>query len=141
MCIDIGSVSAGIDPIPPVHWQKNRIETVQAERSGFAIDGQALIAQTGWNTVCSQQRCQKMTLRIAIATTDPQDLGGSAGNGLEAVIAAVLDLIADSFGAALSNEHSILSARRQRPSERQHLRMLPIDNVRGTQKMVHMWFL
>ena len=63
--VDVATITARIDPLPPRIRQPHAVQPVEAERCSAAIEAEALVAESCGQAVGAQERGQKVTLRVA----------------------------------------------------------------------------
>ena len=110
---------------PAESGQVDRVEAVQAERRPGAVDAQALVAEARRDRIGPQQRGQQVALGIAESRPVEEDLRGRAGHRVQAVIAAVLDLVPHPIETPPGHRNRIVSPLRQGPREGEDLRAIP----------------
>jgi hypothetical protein len=113
------------------------IEAVQAELSTVLVETQALVAQPGGKPVRAEQSGEEVTLDIAVTAALLENFRCGASHRSQSEISGMPDVVANPFEATSSDRRGIgqICPKQTRPGS--DGRMLPVDDVRRSQKLIH----
>ena len=141
LSIDIGSIPTRVDAIPADALKPNAIQPMETKPSPIGIEAQPLITEPSADAIRAKQRRQKMTLGVAVATAFSKNFGCRTGNDSEPMVAGVFDFVSNPFKATTSNGRRISQVPTQDVSVSHDGGMLPINDVGGLEKRIHVFAL
>jgi hypothetical protein len=96
-------VASWVYAIPPVLFEIDGIQPMQAAGGFSGLNLKALIAKAGWNGIGPQQRSQEVTFGVAVAGSMDEDVGSLTSHWVGSMVPTVFDFVTDELKATPDN--------------------------------------